>query len=83
MSIRPTGSFSRSAGLFSAIGKNIRLMNLKGVKRITTSFDPFHQNVKATRYGYMTNVFTGQFRLAYISINKKKKNELRITAHVS
>lgn len=49
MSLLPTGSFSRSAGLISAIAKNLRLINLKPVKRITISFDPFHNSVKATR----------------------------------
>lgn len=49
MSIRVTGSLSRSGGLMSAIAKNVRLLNLKGVKRITVSFDPFAENVKETR----------------------------------
>lgn len=49
MSIPTTGSLNRSGGLFSAIAKNARLMNLKAVKRITVSFDPFGENVKNTR----------------------------------
>lgn len=49
MAYLPTGSFSRSGGIMSAIAKNLRLLNLKPVKRITLSFDPFHESVKATR----------------------------------
>lgn len=49
MSINLTGSVSRSGGLMSAIAKNVRLLNLKAVKRITISFDPFGENVKETR----------------------------------
>ncbi|XP_031618560.1 uncharacterized protein LOC116337803 [Contarinia nasturtii] len=49
MSLPATGSLSRSAGLISAIAKNVRLLNLKAVKRITVSFDPFVENVKQTR----------------------------------
>lgn len=49
MSLLPTGTFSRSGGLISAIAKNIRNMNLKAAKRITISFDPFHENVTSTR----------------------------------
>lgn len=49
MSIPITGSLTRSGGLISAISKNVKLINLKGVKRITVSFDPFGQNVKQTR----------------------------------
>lgn len=49
MSIRITGSLSRSGGLLSAIAKNVRLLNLKAAKRITISFDPFGENVRETR----------------------------------
>ncbi|XP_055315419.1 uncharacterized protein LOC129575605 [Sitodiplosis mosellana] len=49
MSIPITGSLSRSGGLLSAISKNAKLLNLKGVKRITVTFDPFGENVKQTR----------------------------------
>lgn len=49
MSLLPTGSFSRSAGLISAIAKNLRDMDLLAAKRITISFDPFHESVKSTR----------------------------------
>lgn len=49
MSIRVTGSLTRSGGLISAIAKNVRLLNLKAAKRITISFDPFGENVKHTR----------------------------------
>lgn len=49
MSIAYSGSWKRSGGLISAIVKNIKLVNLKGVKRVTISFDPFAENVKSTR----------------------------------
>lgn len=49
MSLPATGSLSRSGGLISAIAKNVRLLNLKGIKRVTISFDPFGENVKHTR----------------------------------
>lgn len=49
MSIPTTGSLSRSGGILAAIAKNVRLMNLKAVKRISVSFDPFGANVKHTR----------------------------------
>lgn len=49
MSLPRTGSLSRSAGLISAVAKNLRLLNLKAVKRITVSFDPLGENVKETR----------------------------------
>lgn len=47
--IKHTGSFSRSGGLWSAIAKNMRLMNLKAAKRITVTYDPFHQNARTAR----------------------------------
>lgn len=49
MSIPATGSLSRSGGLISAVAKNIRLLNLKGVKRVSLTFDPFHEHASATR----------------------------------
>lgn len=49
MSIRFSGTLSRSAGLVSAIGKHVKLINLKGVKRVNVTFDPFFENVRPTR----------------------------------
>lgn len=49
MSVRFSGTLKRSAGLFSALGKHVKQINLKGVKRITVAFDPFFENAKTTR----------------------------------
>ncbi|XP_053679279.1 uncharacterized protein LOC128730265 [Anopheles nili] len=49
MSIKVGGAFRRSGGIVSAIGKQLKLVNLKAVKRITVSFDPFHENAIPTR----------------------------------
>lgn len=48
-SFKFTGSLSRSDGLKSAIEKNVRLLSLKPIKRITLSYDPFHTNAGAVR----------------------------------
>lgn len=50
MSIHYSGTFKRSAGLVSAIGKQLKVINLKPVKKIQVQFDPFHENAKAVRY---------------------------------
>lgn len=50
MSVRFSGTIRRSAGVASAIAKQIRLLNLKPVKNIVVKFDPFNKNVKETRY---------------------------------
>lgn len=50
MSVKFSGSLTRSGGVYSAIGKQIKQLNLKAVKRITVTFDPFNENVKPTRY---------------------------------
>ncbi|KAI8122476.1 hypothetical protein CVS40_6616 [Lucilia cuprina] len=42
------GALKRSQGIVSAIGKEMKRVNLKGVKRVTITFDPFAENVKAT-----------------------------------
>lgn len=47
--LKRTGSLSRSAGLWSAISKNVQLLSLKPVKRITVTYDPFHENAKGVR----------------------------------
>ncbi|KAM7342091.1 mitochondrial ribosomal protein L53 [Cochliomyia hominivorax] len=49
MSIYYSGALKRSQGIVSAIGKELKKVNLKGVKRVTITFDPFAENVKATR----------------------------------
>lgn len=49
MSVKFSGTLTRSKGLFDAINKNQRLLNLKAVKRIIVTFDPFKENVKHTR----------------------------------
>jgi len=49
MSISYSGTISRSAGLVSAIGKQVKAMNLRGVKRVTISFDPFHEKAVDAR----------------------------------
>jgi hypothetical protein len=50
MSIKFSGVFSRSGGIYAAISKQIRLMNFRGVKRCIVRFDPFDEtNIKPTR----------------------------------
>ncbi|XP_065087647.1 uncharacterized protein mRpL53 [Ochlerotatus camptorhynchus] len=49
MSIKVGGTFSRSGGIVSAIGKQLKLINLKAVQRITVTFDPFQENACPTR----------------------------------
>lgn len=50
MSIPYSGTIRRSAGVVSAIGKQLKGVNLKAAKRITVKFDPFSDNVTHTRY---------------------------------
>lgn len=50
MSVKFSGSFTRSKGIFSAIIKNLNQINLKAVQKVTVTFDPFKENVKNTRY---------------------------------
>ncbi|XP_020815572.1 39S ribosomal protein L53, mitochondrial [Drosophila serrata] len=49
MSVPFSGALRKSGGIVSAIGKQLKSVNLKGVKRITVQFDPFAENVKSTR----------------------------------
>lgn len=49
MSIYYSGTFKRSAGIISAIAKQVKLINLKPVKKIQVQFDPFHLNAVAAR----------------------------------
>ncbi|XP_055682808.1 39S ribosomal protein L53, mitochondrial [Lutzomyia longipalpis] len=39
-----SGTITRSGGLFSAIAKHSKLINIKPVNRITFQFDPFSKN---------------------------------------
>lgn len=49
MAIPYSGTYKRSAGLVSALGKQIKKLNLKPVKNINFSFDPFHPNTPVVR----------------------------------
>lgn len=49
MSIYYSGTFTRSAGIISAIAKQLKSVNLKPVKRIEVQFDPFHENAVTAR----------------------------------
>lgn len=49
MSVPFSGTLRRSGGIAAALGKQINLINLKGVKRVTVTFDPFHENAGPTR----------------------------------
>ncbi|EFX81361.1 hypothetical protein DAPPUDRAFT_303408 [Daphnia pulex] len=49
MSIPFSGGFTRSAGIYSAIGKQLKSVNLKPVKQVVFKFDPFRPNVKTIR----------------------------------
>lgn len=50
MSIPFSGTYRRSGGVVSAIGKQLKSVNLKAAKRITVKFDPFGDNVTHTRW---------------------------------
>lgn len=49
MSIPFSGTFTKSGGLFSAISKQVKLVNLKPVKKVLFKFDPFHDKAAETR----------------------------------
>ncbi|XP_057655838.1 39S ribosomal protein L53, mitochondrial [Diorhabda carinulata] len=49
MSIYFSGGFKKSAGVISAISKQLKLINLKPVKKIQVQFDPFHENAATAR----------------------------------
>lgn len=49
MSIVFSGCKSRSGGIQKAITKQIKLVNLKPLTKITVRFDPFHDKTKDTR----------------------------------
>ncbi|XP_060531228.1 large ribosomal subunit protein mL53 [Cylas formicarius] len=65
MSIYFSGTFTRSAGLLSAITKQVNQINLKSVKKIQVQFDPFHPNA-----------VTARNFLYYISIPKVQETNL-------
>jgi len=44
-----SGSKSKSAGIVSAIKKQVFLLNLKPVKRVSVKFDPFAENAVTAR----------------------------------
>lgn len=50
MSVPFSGTLKRSAGIVSAIAKQLRFVNLKPVKKVVVKFDPFNKNVTETRY---------------------------------
>lgn len=49
MSVPFSGGFTRSAGIYSAIGKQLKSVNLKPIKQVVFKFDPFKPNVKTIR----------------------------------
>ncbi|XP_071440688.1 large ribosomal subunit protein mL53 [Hetaerina americana] len=49
MSVPFSGTLRRSAGLLSAITKQLKNVNLKPVNQITVTFDPFHHNASSIR----------------------------------
>lgn len=49
MSIAFSGRFARNGGLMKELTRELKNVNLKGVKRITVSFDPFGVNATTTR----------------------------------
>lgn len=49
MAIRISGTFGRSGGVADAIAKQIRMLNFKGVSRVTVKFDPFEESANTTR----------------------------------
>lgn len=49
MSIKFSGSLTRSGGVYAAIAKQIRMLNFKGVKRVTVQFDPFDEKANIAR----------------------------------
>ncbi|XP_043285280.1 uncharacterized protein mRpL53 [Venturia canescens] len=49
MAVARQGVWSHSAGLVSAIAKQLKLVNFKPVAKITVKFDPFEERVKHAR----------------------------------
>jgi len=46
---RYTGTVSRGAGLFAALAKNSKQLNLKPAKRLNFTFDPFGEDILSIR----------------------------------
>lgn len=79
MSIVRNGLVKSAGGLFSHIAKNVKLVNLKAVKRITISFDPFGENVKSTRWVRKHHTHTHRHHpfstsIAYDDMHPRTKN---------
>ncbi|XP_063702339.1 uncharacterized protein LOC134832282 [Culicoides brevitarsis] len=55
MSLIRGGTLSRSAGLPAAIEKQVKMLNLKAVKRITVTFDPLNESAVETR-NFLINI---------------------------
>lgn len=49
MSIPFSGRFARHGGILKGLAEEMQKINLKGVKRISVSFDPFGVNATTTR----------------------------------
>lgn len=49
MSIVFSGRSSRSAGLISAIAKQLKSINFQPAKKVTVQFDPFHEGSNSAR----------------------------------
>ncbi|XP_043476655.1 uncharacterized protein LOC122507804 [Leptopilina heterotoma] len=49
MSIIFSGRNSRSAGLISAIAKQLKAINFQPAKKVTVQFDPFHEGSDSAR----------------------------------
>lgn len=49
MSIQYSGLLKRGRGITGLIRNEIKLINLKAVKRVSVTFDPFSGNEKSTR----------------------------------
>lgn len=69
MSIKYSGTVTRSAGLVAAIGKQTKLLNLKAAKRVTVTFDPFHEKAESTRWDILQ------------PFKKKREKEENCTIH--
>lgn len=49
MSVPFAGTLTRSGGIFAAVAKQIKMINFKGVKRVTVKFDPFDEQAHTAR----------------------------------
>ncbi|XP_021931324.1 39S ribosomal protein L53, mitochondrial [Zootermopsis nevadensis] len=73
MSVPFSGTLKRSAGISSAIAKQLRFVNLKPLKKVIVKFDPFDKNVTETREFLFS--LTGSKILA-TNLNCKIKTEI-------